>query len=193
MTDASLRLRSPFNECLILATICGRSLLQSQQYQISTAYGGTPVDWAEQQRWINTLLSNRLQVLSQYYPAPTESNDPLLLFAHILAQATVIYCCKTMTDSATLQESSKRSSDYNHAHRALGASERIIHLAKTLPELPISKVRTTLIWAWLIIDILLAGPPFDAPALIPVCRVPVRQDEHRSSRSFAHPGAFRRF
>ncbi|KAL2844387.1 fungal-specific transcription factor domain-containing protein [Aspergillus pseudodeflectus] len=140
MTDASLRLRSPFNECLILATICGRSLLQSQQYQISTAYGGTPVDWVEQQRWINTLLLNRLQVLSQYYPAPTESNDPLLLFAHIVAQATVIYCCKTMTDLATLQESSERSSDYNHAHRALGASERIIHLAKTLPELPISKV-----------------------------------------------------
>ncbi|KAL3456657.1 fungal-specific transcription factor domain-containing protein [Aspergillus heterothallicus] len=127
MTDHRLRLRSPFNECLVLATICGRSLLQSQQYQISKAYGGTPVHINEQQRWLDELLSSRLQVLSQWYPAPTKSNDPLLVFAHSLAQATELYHCKS-THGTTSND------------RALKLCEQIISLAKLLPELPMSKI-----------------------------------------------------
>ncbi|KAL2838526.1 hypothetical protein BJY01DRAFT_34101 [Aspergillus pseudoustus] len=140
MTNSTLKLRSPFNEGLIFATICGRSLLQSQRHQISKAYGGTALDCAEQQRWLDGLLSSRLQVLSQCYPAPAESNDPLLLFAHILSQATIIYSCKTMAESGAQLETSQSSSEYTYSHRALEASTRIIHLAKALPELPISKV-----------------------------------------------------
>ncbi|GKZ25831.1 hypothetical protein AbraIFM66951_002832 [Aspergillus brasiliensis] len=139
MTDSTLQVRSSFTECLILVTICGRSLLQRQQCQISKAYGDMTLDWTEQRQWLDRLLVSRFQVLSQCYPAPTESNDPLLLFTHILAHATVIYYCKTMTQSDA-PSNFTQSSEFSYEHRALEASKNIIRLATTLPELPFSKV-----------------------------------------------------
>ncbi|GLI79437.1 hypothetical protein PoHVEF18_007772 [Penicillium ochrochloron] len=133
MTEPTLKIRSSFNECLILATICGRSLLQSQRYHISKAYGDMTMDLTEQRRWLDSMLMNRLQVLSQY-PAPTESYDPLLLFANILGQATVIYFCKAMTDTAEGPDGSQ------YQYRALEASTNIISFASTLRDLPFSRV-----------------------------------------------------
>jgi hypothetical protein len=133
MTEPTLKVRSSFNECLILATICGRSLLQSQRYHISKAYGDMTMDLTEQRRWLDSMLMNRLQVLSQY-PAPTESYDPLLLFANILGQATVIYFCKAMTDTAEGPDGS------HYQYRALEASTNIISFASTLRDLPFSRV-----------------------------------------------------
>ncbi|KAJ5290943.1 fungal-specific transcription factor domain-containing protein [Penicillium angulare] len=142
MMEPTLQVQSSFNECLILATICGRSLLQSQQYHISKAYGDGNTDWSEQRRWLDSILKNRLQVLSQNYPAPTESNDPLLLFANILGQATVIYFCKTISDTSaddgSLRENSPEFIQYQY--RALEASTNIISLASILQELPVSRV-----------------------------------------------------
>ncbi|KAL3442325.1 fungal-specific transcription factor domain-containing protein [Aspergillus insuetus] len=135
LTDPALNLRSPFNECLILATICGRSLLQSQQYQISKAYGSVGLDRAEQQRWLDGLLSSRLDVLSQCYPSPRESSNSMILFAHVLAQATVIYYCKSMAKIAP-----PSSIQATYEQKALEACRHIVSLAETLPELPSSKL-----------------------------------------------------
>ena len=142
MTEPTLKVRSSFNESLILATICGRSLLQSQRYHISKAYGGMVLDWAEQRRWLDSLLATRLQVLLQCYPSPTESYDPMLLFVNILSQATVVHFCKAMINSAEIPvENSQASSELSNYHnRALEASANIIRLATTLRELPFSKV-----------------------------------------------------
>ncbi|KAJ5310737.1 uncharacterized protein N7443_003198 [Penicillium atrosanguineum] len=142
MTELNIKFRSPFNECLILATICGRSLLQSQRYHISKAYGDMAMDGSDQRRWLDSILTSRLQILSQYYPSPTESYDPLLLFANILGQATIIYFCKAMTD--TVADSNRSNNEIteilNYKARALEASAAIIRLASTLRELPFSKV-----------------------------------------------------
>ena len=141
ITEPTLKVRSSFNECLILATICGRSLLQSQRYHISKAYGDMTMDWMEQRRWLDTILTNRLQVLSQCYPAPTESYDPLLLFANILGQATVIYFCKSMNDTSTDSSSDENNPEFiQYQYRALEASTNIISLASTLRDLPFSRV-----------------------------------------------------
>ncbi|KAJ5117295.1 fungal-specific transcription factor domain-containing protein [Penicillium atrosanguineum] len=59
MTELNIKFRSPFNECLILATICGRSLLQSQRYHISKAYGDMAMDGSDQRRWLDIADSNR--------------------------------------------------------------------------------------------------------------------------------------
>lgn len=142
MTDPDLKVRSPFNECLILVTICGRSLLQSQQHHISKAYGGMTIDYMEQRLWLETLLTTRLQVLSQCYPSPTEAYDPLLLFASILGQATVIYFCKMIMDSTIIpnSESEVNVDLFDPQNRALDASTNIIRLASTLHDLPFAKV-----------------------------------------------------
>ncbi|KAH8690305.1 fungal-specific transcription factor domain-containing protein [Talaromyces proteolyticus] len=142
MTDPNLKVRSSFNECLILTTICGRSLLQSQRHNISKAYGDMVLDCAEQRQWLDGLLTERLDILSQCYPSPIESYDPLLLFVHILGQATVVYFCKAMIESAAIAVDplNKSCELSNYQNRALEASSTIIYFATTLRELPVSKI-----------------------------------------------------
>jgi hypothetical protein len=137
MTEPSPKLRSPFNECLILATICGRSLLRGQQYNISGAYGDIVMDWAEQRRWLDGILTSRLQILSKCYPLPTEAYDSLLLFANILGQTIIVYYCKGMME---LLASPVDSQVLDCQRRALAAAETVIRLAKALRELHFSKV-----------------------------------------------------
>ncbi|CAL5869508.1 uncharacterized protein PFLUO_LOCUS3738 [Penicillium psychrofluorescens] len=121
----------------------GVSERESQRHHISKAYGDMSLDWTEQLRSLENLLTTRLQALERCYPAPTEVYDPLLLFANILGQATVIYFCKVMKgstgESADLFQWS--SELYNYHRHALEASGAIIRLATTLRELPFSKLR----------------------------------------------------
>lgn len=100
------------------------------------------MDGSEQRRWLDSILTNRLQILSQYYPSPTDSYDPLLLFANILSQATIIYFCKAMTDIMADSDGSDHENPeiLNYKARALEASAAIIRLASTMRELPFSKV-----------------------------------------------------
>jgi hypothetical protein len=138
ITDPDLKVRSSFNECIILATICGRSLLQSQQYHISKVYGGMALDWTGQHLWLENLLTTRLPVLSH----SADAYSPLMLFASILGQATVIYFCKTMMNSTiTFDDEIQATGElFNHQNRALEASTNIICLASRLRDLPCAKV-----------------------------------------------------
>lgn len=125
MTEPNLQVLSPLNECLILVTLCGRSLLRDQQFQISKAYGDPLLDESDQRHWLDSNLSTRLQILSQCYPSPTEAYDPLLLFAHILGQATVIYFCKGMESETSRIDWREGSSE------AVGCQSRALTAAAT--------------------------------------------------------------
>lgn len=116
-----------------MATICGRSLFHGQQYNIRRAYGDAAPDWTDQHRWLDDILTTRLQILSQHYPSPTDSYDPMLLFANIMAQATVIYLCKGMQSAAWPAD---RGTDaaMEYQQRALDAAEKLVDLARALTE-----------------------------------------------------------
>ncbi|KNG85002.1 hypothetical protein ANOM_007809 [Aspergillus nomiae NRRL 13137] len=132
------RATSPFNECVILATICGRSLFHVQQHKIGFVYGGdiTPT-WSEQHQWLDNILINRLQVLSQYHPSPMQFCDSMLLFAHIMGQATVIYLYQGM--KSVLRTIDERTLVVNK-QRALVAAQEVVTLAKALTESHLFKV-----------------------------------------------------
>lgn len=146
MTDPRPKLLSPFNECLIMVTICGRSLLRGQQQNISKAYGDTELGSAEQRWWLDGILTTRLQVMSQCYPSPGKATDPLLLFAHILAPVTVLYYCNGMMESLASPLGSEKNSDQimEYRHRALDATATVIRLAESMSELHFSKARKSL-------------------------------------------------
>ena len=142
MTDSSLTTSSPFNECLILATICGRSLMHDHQDKVSRAYGDLGSEWGQQRQWLDHILTTRLEALSGRYPSPTEAHDPLVLFANILGQTTVVYHCKgiieSTANSSTLENS---NSEYLEIQsRAVAAIKDIVSLAKAMSELHFSKV-----------------------------------------------------
>lgn len=88
------------------------------------------------------MLTNRLQILLRDYPSAIESYEPLLLYANIFGQATVIYFCRTMMD--TVADSNglvhENPETLNYKTRALEASSVIIQLASTSCELPYFKV-----------------------------------------------------
>ncbi len=133
--EASPQILSPFNECVILATICGRSLFHGQQYNIRCAYGELEPDWIEQHHWLDRILATRMRILSQCYPAPTDVCDPMLLFANIMCQATVIYFCQGVESVIGLDPLL-----FDCQQRALSAAQKIVELAKTLKDFHFSKV-----------------------------------------------------
>lgn len=129
---------SPFNECLILATICGRSLFQVQQYSIRFAYGDLAPDRIDQHQWLESILANRLEILSQYYPSPSQICDPMPSFAHIMAHASVIHLYKGVESLVWAVDKSAWVVEYQR--RAFTAAQEIVKLAESLIELNLFKV-----------------------------------------------------
>lgn len=130
-------MRSPFTECIIFVTICGRSLLQAQKHKISSIYGDATLDWEGPRQWLDSILTTRLQGLNQHYPSQAETHDPLLLFAHVLSQATVIYLCKSTMEARPILASDDTE---QCRERALQAAEIIVQLGEIMHELHFSKV-----------------------------------------------------
>ncbi|CAG9989259.1 unnamed protein product [Clonostachys byssicola] len=134
---------TPFNECLILATICGRSLLHCQQHKISLAYGGLTVDWAAQNQRLDETLKARLEAFSESYGSPTtKMNGPLSDFVGILGQTTVVYMCKGIME--TLYSATNLGTSDNGKEeiqlRASDAIAAIISLLQPLREIHFSKI-----------------------------------------------------
>jgi len=138
IVEQSPQTQSSFIQCVIFANICGRSLFYGQQYNISTFYGGGPLDYSIQYQWLDDLLTTRLQILSQYNPSPTEAHDPILLFTSIIGQAAVMALCKGM-ELKLAADSDGGASVVACQLRALTAATQIVKLAKALTEFPIFK------------------------------------------------------
>lgn len=127
---------SPFTECIILATICGRNLLHAQQHKISSVYGDTRSDWDQPHQWLDNILTTRLQGLTQHHLSSAEADDPLLLFAYGLSQATVIYLCKSKMEA---RPSLVGVEVEQCRERALRAAEIMVQLGKRMQKLHFSK------------------------------------------------------
>nr|UBX54553.1 fungal Zn(2)-Cys(6) binuclear cluster domain [Aspergillus sp.] len=136
--DVKPQTTSPFNECVILATICGRSLFHAQQYSVRFVYGDMAPNWTDQHQWLDNVLNNRLQILSQYYPSPAQICDPMLSFAHIMGQASVIHLYKGM--ESVVWAIDEGAWVVEHQRRALNAAQEIVKLAKGLTEFHFFKV-----------------------------------------------------
>lgn len=139
MTEARPSVLSPFNECIILATICGRSLLQRQQHSIKQVYGDS-VGSPEQEAWLEAILESRLKILDECYAPPTDGCDPTLLFANIMAQATVVYLCQSMPGSGLSRTGTMGTVNPAVLDRTLLAAEKATALAETLSKFYVFKV-----------------------------------------------------
>lgn len=134
------RVKSGFNECIILATICGRSKAHGQQYIVRRAYGDIAPEWPSEREWLDTILTSRLQILSQNYLSLADMYDPMNLFSNIMGQVTIIHLCQGM-ESALWGTDEWARQVVPYQQHALAAAERIINLASTLREYQLFKVR----------------------------------------------------
>lgn len=168
---------SPFNECVVLATICGRSLFHAQQYSVRFVYGDLAPNWIDQHQWLDNVLTNRLQILSQYYPSPAQICDPLISFAHIMGQASVIHLYKGIESAVWTVD--KEAWVLEYQRRAFSAAQEIVKLAKGLTEFNFFKVcqnaSTTISFiAERLVNEFSDSPPH-AHSIIALCGVPLRQ------------------
>ncbi|KAJ5180887.1 hypothetical protein N7492_004097 [Penicillium capsulatum] len=137
MTEPAPSFRSPFTECLIWITLCGRIMLLNREQSILATYGDSVVDLSQQRQWLDELLANRAHALSQLYPPPSETYDPLLLFANVLSQTAIAYWCNGLMQ----QQVNPVSHEYlSYQYRVLSAVRQICYLAQILSNLHFSKL-----------------------------------------------------
>ena len=85
---------SPFAECILVATICGRSLSHKKRSMVEQSYGEVTADFCRRHQWLSTILTARIRSLTP--PTPYDISgltDPSLIFAALTANMNVLFLC----------------------------------------------------------------------------------------------------
>lgn len=144
LTKRSKTVKSPFNECIMLAALCARASFHSPKSSHTLQSSHQDGDYVDRQKWLCDILILRIQTLEEDYPSQKNSSDLSLLFANLLAQASIIYLCGDAQFPASCWQSGSPTSENpleNGCHQlAIGAAQRILELSHALIDFPISKV-----------------------------------------------------
>ncbi|KAH8692012.1 fungal-specific transcription factor domain-containing protein [Talaromyces proteolyticus] len=138
-SDFNLTPQSSFSECILLATICGRTLSHRHLSMVDGLYGTNPQEFWSRHEWIDTALSTRISMLSLTYPFQLEHMDPMLLFTKMIAQATILSMQKII-ESVTWDSDEYSNLVLEYEQRARLASKEIVELARALTHLSYFKV-----------------------------------------------------
>lgn len=135
ITDPASQANSPFNDCLAIATLCGRGLLRNRHNNISKVYGDDNSDLSEHWRWLEDVLFLKDQIKSR-----GDKFHPLGTFAQILGQVAEILLCKGVIQ----KDSNYGQCMLDDCHRRISiATEEIIRLAGGLTYLHFSQVSSS--------------------------------------------------
>jgi hypothetical protein len=131
LTMGDTRVHSSLAECTMLVTICGRALCHKTMLATDTVYGSPQGDFEMRHDWLDKMLNQRLHNLQTNYSLADSSSDPMIMFAYMLAQCTIIYLChikESISSSRTLGAPNSRQDQLQE--RALWAAQEIARLAK---------------------------------------------------------------
>ncbi|PCH03971.1 Transcription factor [Penicillium occitanis (nom. inval.)] len=131
ITATTPTVMSPFAECIVLATICGRALLHKHCASVERVYGHTSQDFWDRHHWINNILSRRITMLTMKYPPASQHIDPMLIFTEMVANTAILFLykiielmpCQTPTSSANVIE---------YKQRATKAAGEIVNITRAL-------------------------------------------------------------
>jgi hypothetical protein len=148
---------TPFAECILLATLCGRCMSHRRLASaLSLSKGGCePPEFWSRHDSLAAAVEKRRQCMAQSFHWSSSSNnrnspsipapmsnldiDPMLIFTYVLAQSATIYL-STTTEAANWQsvEHQVRASTYEQ--RAFRAAVELVSLAKVIPRIGQFKV-----------------------------------------------------
>lgn len=131
ITATSPTVMSPFAECIVLATICGRALLHKHCASVEHVYGHTSQDFWDRHHWIDNILTQRITMLTMKYPPASQHIDPMLIFTEMVANTAILFLykiielmpCQTPTSSANVIE---------YKQRATKAAGEIVSITRAL-------------------------------------------------------------
>ena len=130
---------SSFTECIIITTICGRTLTHQQQALVDNIYVNPLENFWGRYEWIYATLAERLHILAIKSPTTSENIDSMLLFTRMLAQATVLFLYRTLElISSHPKGDSGTMARYDEG--ALEAAREMTQLMKTLSHVNYFKV-----------------------------------------------------
>ena len=141
--DHQIIMSSPFQECIIFATISGRALSHRHQSLVENIYLNMSQDFWDRHQWISATLTQRMQILSLSYAPASQQTDPMLLFVNMIAQTTILYLYKIMK-SVTPTTVETQSEMMEYQHRSLAATEEMVTLTNTLVHLGCFKARPSI-------------------------------------------------
>lgn len=128
-----------FTECIIIATVCGRSLSHGQKLEVERVYGDVSPDFWQRHQWLDAIVKKRIEILSLRCASAAEVVDPLLLFTYMMAQTTVLYLCK-LVKSVTWETDKLNPIVQECEQRSLAAAQEIVSLTHTLKQFNFLKV-----------------------------------------------------
>lgn len=142
LSKRSQTVKSPLNECIMLAALCARISFHAQQHNKYLLHNQADYDSLEWRKPLDNALALRLQTLEEDYPSQKHSSDPALLFANFLAQASILYLWGNAQSLEWQNGSPSRANSLNTEFQqlAFGAAQRIVELARSLLDFPLSKV-----------------------------------------------------
>lgn len=135
---------SSFMECIVLATICGRSISHMQQSTVERLYGHVSEDFWQRHLWLDTIITQRIQALSLQHLFPSEQVDPMVLFTNMFAQAAFLFLINII-ETVSQETGEYQPGMIKYAKRSLSAAHEIGHLAKELSQLSCFKVGCVLL------------------------------------------------
>lgn len=150
LSKRSQTVKSPLNECIMLAALCARISFHAQQHNKYLLHNQADYDSLEWRKPLDNALALRLQTLEEDYPSQKHSSDPALLFANFLAQASILYLWGNAQSLEWQNGSPSRSNSLNTEFQqlAFGAAQRIVELARSLLDFPLSKVMSCRFLPW---------------------------------------------
>lgn len=82
---------SSFTKCIIVVTICGRTMAHQQQSKVECVYNNVSEDFWNRHHWLDAILTQQELILSLEYPSASEHVDPTMLFIDMMVHKTVLY------------------------------------------------------------------------------------------------------
>lgn len=131
--------QSSFLECILLATICGRSLSHRHLSIVGAMYGSNPQEFWNRHEWIDSALTTRISMLSLFYPFQSQYMDPMLLFTKMIAQ-TAVLCLYNAIETSIWTAPEYNSLVVEYEKRSRIAAKETVELAKELTHLTYFKV-----------------------------------------------------
>ncbi|KAL4909261.1 fungal-specific transcription factor domain-containing protein [Aspergillus multicolor] len=127
--QSSYAFASPFTECVIVATIWGRSLSHKHRTAVEQIYGNVTPEFWNRHRWLDAILRTRIKLLSLQYSSLSEAMDPMLIFVILIANTNVLFL-SNIVESLPLAPDTELLNEYREHSRA--AAEEILTMTETL-------------------------------------------------------------
>uniref|UniRef100_A0A093XK13 Regulatory protein CAT8 n=1 Tax=Talaromyces marneffei PM1 TaxID=1077442 RepID=A0A093XK13_TALMA len=131
ITATTPTVMSPFAECIILATICGRALLHKHCASVERVYGHTSQDFWDRHHWINNILTQRITMLTMKYPPASQHIDPMLIFTEMVANTAILFLYKII-ELMPCQTPSSSANVIEYKQRAVKAAGEIVTITRAL-------------------------------------------------------------